>query len=72
MSEAEAEELVAAMPGLTKAQRKLEVLRLRQEHMHNKGIVDATHRERMERMNKRLEDLPMHFDTFRTATAGLG
>lgn len=69
------EEALAAVPdlaGFTPAQRRLEALRIKQERMFNKDRVEHSHRERMEALNGKLEQLPMHFDVPKVAAAGLG
>jgi hypothetical protein len=72
MTEEEARRIVDAIPGLTPTQKRLEVLRIKQEHLLNKDKVASSHRDKVKKMNENLASLPMHFDIPRVAAAGLG
>ena len=72
MTEEEARRIVDSIPGLTATQRRLEVLRIKQEHMLHKDKVATSHRQKVKKLNENLAALPMHFDIPRVAAAGLG
>jgi len=69
---ARAEGIVARMSGLTAAQRRMEVLRIKQEGRTERHRIEKSHRERMEELNDKLESLPIHFDVPKVAAAGQG
>jgi hypothetical protein len=71
-AEVDIDAIVATIPGLTATQRKLEALKMRQEMKMDKEKVESSHRERVDRLNKQLASMPMHFDIPKTAAAGLG
>jgi len=60
------------MSGLTAAQRRMEVLRIKQEGRTERHRIEKSHRERMEELNDKLESLPIHFDVPKVAAAGQG
>ena len=72
LATAEAEAVVAKMKGLTPAQRRLEVLRIKQECRTDRDRIGKSHRERMDELNEKLESLPIHFDVPKVAAAGQG